>query len=282
MRNTKQAGPIGTAFIAITLTVIGFIVLFYFGWPKYQMAKKSLEWPKTSGVILSSNVSSTIKKEKNKSVKMYSVNISYKYTVGTESFTSHDLYLGSNDSSSSDRSDAYKTIKKYPIGKKVDVFYSPETPDIGILEPGVKFEHYLILLVGGVFFIVGAMLLVGTVFKLFVLTSVVGLSVGSAISKSSKKSKKQLKENKEGELINLDDELSSMNELSEASITPIDEPWKYKWMIVGGKKEWGPYSYDKVIEYLEKNKITHKHKCYSPSGGGKVVIGQIANKQKAS
>lgn len=294
MKNKKQAGPIAGFFITLLLAVTGFFVIFYIGWPQYQMAKESPNWPSVDGTITESKVVSVVKKEKNKSKTMYSASIIYKYKVDGISLTAHDTYLGSSSSSSSNRSNAQAIVNKYPTSSNVKVYYSPDRPSTGILEPGVKFTHYMILLIGGALLLVGGLGLVITTLKILVFTSVVAVAASSAITKQSHQKKnslnkrpktksiKQIKNEQEGELINLDDEMDDVNKLSQSSISPAEQPWKYQWMIVTSKKEYGPYSYDKILNFLDKGKVKSTHICYSPSGGDKISIGQLSNIKKAS
>ena len=117
------------------------------------------------------------------------------------------------------------------------------------------------------------------------------VAVGSALSKSSSKSKrknhrtntsKDYKSQQEGDLIDLDDEMDEVNNLSKSSNSPINDPNMYQCMIVGKKKEYRPFTYEVLMDYLNKGKVKSTHKCYSSSGRGKVQIGNLVSIKKAS
>ena len=201
MKSSKQAGPVAKFFITVIMTIAGFVVLFKFGLPQYQKAKESPNWPTVNGIITASSVESRIEKSNKKSKIMYSANINFTYKVNGRDFTAHDSYLGSSSTSSSNQSDARNIVNKYPKGKTVQVFYDPKEPFIGILEPGVKTQHYLFLAIGAVLIVFGGLGLLVTFFKVFVIT----VAAGSALSNRKTKSSKRNQSEQEGELINLDE-----------------------------------------------------------------------------
>jgi hypothetical protein len=290
MSNPRQAGPITGFIIMLIMTVAGFYVGYKLGWPNYQNAKESKNWPYVLGKVtrskLTTEISSNSKKKKSR--RMYSANIIYSYSINGESLSNSDINVAGGKISSSDKSDAQKVLRRYKNGQEVKVYYSPKDFSISALKAGVKLEHYLLLAVGIVFFAIGIIGLLVSVFKILAVTSVAAVAVESAISErsSNKKSRKtrtqrKQKYHEEGEKIDLDDEMNIMNDVTDSSAEPKDDPWNHEWIILGGKKEWGPYSYNKVVDFIKKKKIKPTHSCYSPAGGDKIQINEILNKKKA-
>ncbi len=141
--------------VGILVGVIGYNIL--------QNAKASLEWPNTEGTVLKSDVVSETSTSgtgrDRRTSTTYKAAILYEYTVEGEKRSSSQVSFGQY--SSSDPSHAQKISVKYPVGKKVKVFYSPEEHGKAVLEPGVTFSSYLVLIIGSVFFLIGGGLLTG-------------------------------------------------------------------------------------------------------------------------
>ena len=105
------------------ITVLGLITLFLF----YRLIRIYL-WKKTEGEIIRSEIK---KNEKIVAYDYYYPIIEYKYNVNGKDFISNKIFL-------TDIASDYKTIKKivdkYPIGKKVKVFYNPFNPKEAVLK----------------------------------------------------------------------------------------------------------------------------------------------------
>jgi hypothetical protein len=50
---------------------------------------------------------------------------------------------------------AWKIAKRYPLGKEVTVRYSPENPNLGVLEPGIFREAFWLTGAGAAFLLFG-------------------------------------------------------------------------------------------------------------------------------
>lgn len=146
----------------VVFAAIGFCVVYFFGLPIVTQAKASLEWPQVSGVITSSKVQS----RRDDDGTSYSSEVTYDYTVDGEKMSGETVYFGDYVSSSS-RSMASKTVRKYPVGKEIQVYYSPESPDECVIEPGTTWSSYFVLILGSIFGVVGLLVALGTGFTLF-------------------------------------------------------------------------------------------------------------------
>jgi hypothetical protein len=66
--------------------------------------------------------------------------IKYTYFVNGKTYSSTKIKWHRVDSSNYNAHS--KTVKRYPIGKKVKVFYNPTKPQLAVLEPGVSLESF--------------------------------------------------------------------------------------------------------------------------------------------
>ena len=74
--------------------------------------------------------------------------LKYDYRIGTQSFSSERYSFESGNIS------ADKLIARYPLGKKVTVFYNPEKPQQSVLVSGVKASSIVAYAVGGIVLLV--------------------------------------------------------------------------------------------------------------------------------
>jgi hypothetical protein len=129
------------------------LVIFLYSIYYFVKAGNTKYWRVTEGIILTSDVV----KEKDNSEKhgyswMYKAEICYSYAILKEKFVSNKICFLLNFSSSSSRL-AYERTIKYPPGTSVEVYYNPVNPGEAILEPGVKDDHIVFLVLSGVVFL---------------------------------------------------------------------------------------------------------------------------------
>ncbi len=115
----------------------GGIVICAWGIWTIVKAKKSADWPSVKGTLISSSIRSNIKTASSDS---YEAKILYSYTVNGKTYTGKRVCYG--DFGIRTRSRAEKIIAHYPEGKNVRVFYDPDDPKEGILEPGITRESF--------------------------------------------------------------------------------------------------------------------------------------------
>ncbi len=114
-------------------------------------------WPTTDGTVVESKV--------NQSGKYYSPDISYTYRVDGKKYTSSRFSISQTESGNPLPSQ--RAVKRYPPKTKVRVFYNPENPEEGLLEPSFNFSHDLLLMFAG-----------GAGFYLFAWIAFVGVRAG--------------------------------------------------------------------------------------------------------
>jgi hypothetical protein len=104
----------------------------YVGYLKMKV-QKSMSWPSTQGEILQSEV---IQKESggySATSTVYKAKILYRYQVQHRKYKSDKLSIGQSvNTGSKDRAET--TVRQYPVGATVDVYYNPENPKDVCLE----------------------------------------------------------------------------------------------------------------------------------------------------
>jgi hypothetical protein len=139
-----------TVIFALIFTPIGGGLLYFWAVPSYYRAKGSTAWPTVEGRIDSSSVHSAREKNKTK----YWSEVQFSYAVNGQTYQSHDVWASGGYRSSS-KKEHQDVVDRYPPQKAVKVYYDPQKPASGILEPGVTFMNYMLLGIGGLFFVLG-------------------------------------------------------------------------------------------------------------------------------
>ncbi len=115
--------------------------------PVYRKAQASGDWPTAPGVIESSEVED----EFDSNEVRYAASVEFSYELdGVRHVSKH--ITPSGVSSSKSRHPAQETVDRYPEGKAVTVYYDPQKPEFGVLEPGVNAANYALLVAGGAIF----------------------------------------------------------------------------------------------------------------------------------
>ena len=292
MSSKRKSGPISTFFGGIIFLVIGVGVVYLYGWPEYNDAKNSVNWPKTTGTVLSSKV---VRSRNSDNEVQYSPDVVYSYIVHGRKLRSAQVYVGSEGESFGGSKNAQKYVSKYPVGKSVVVYYSSNDSLNAILDPGVKMKHYYTLGFGSLFALIGLSMVVTILFKLLFVTALAGVALGSIFEKKQKKPYRSLSLKNSNKKpinsygrssgnsqtsgnINLDDEMSRINQVASSSIPADQEPWKHDWIIKISHKKYGPYPFEKVISYVQKGKVKEDHECYPASGGRTIKIRDIVHR----
>ncbi len=161
----KKSSPL---VFAIILTIMGLIfsavgggIAFFKGLPTVIQARASTDWPTTKGVVTSSKVISS----HSDGSTTYRAEVLYKYTIKGEKLESERVWFGDGISTSGGK-DARKTVRDYPVGKKVTIYYDPDDLLETCLLPGAFYSTYFFLIFGGIFLGVGLIMLISPVFKL--------------------------------------------------------------------------------------------------------------------
>jgi hypothetical protein len=175
MASVQRTGGFFAGLIfGVIFSVVGFCVVYFLGLPMLREAKASSSWPTSDGVVTVARVESKRERRDGKTRTMYSHHIEYRYTVDGQELTGDRVWTSDGGTSSSSSSFAKNTVANYPVGKEVKVHYDPAAPAVCVLEPGTTWVTYLPLILGGVFFLVGMMVLAAVVFKILAAVFFVG------------------------------------------------------------------------------------------------------------
>ena len=143
----KLAGPI------FTLLGGGFLII---GVYNIRSASESESWPTAEGVVVSSIVSES--RDPGERHSTYGAEVRYEYTVEGVTQEGDRVRFGGNVSSSNP-SGARETVERYREGSAIAVFYDPEDPARSVLEPGMSGAVFLFPGIGGLFFVIGVVIL---------------------------------------------------------------------------------------------------------------------------
>ena len=109
-------------------------------------------WPVTDGVVQSAHQES----HSGDHGTTYSAEVTYTYQVSGVSYSGHKISIGAISSSSQY---AQGILDRYPVAKKVSVYYSPADPAEAVLETGIHGGTWICFGVGTAFGLAGLMFL---------------------------------------------------------------------------------------------------------------------------
>lgn len=147
-----QPSKRSTQFFSWLFILAGVVALGFGAWNLLQ-SLRCTRWPVAQGVITSADISSH---SGGKGGKTYAANISYDYRVAGTHYICTRLAYGVMNSS---HARAQAVLNRYPLGKKVPVYYAPNDPGEAVLETGVHGGTWICFGVGTVFVLAGAMFL---------------------------------------------------------------------------------------------------------------------------
>ena len=121
--------------IALLLGILLFSLGAYASLRGYFQAKSSAFWEESKGVVITSRI-----------IKMplpddfggipYEAFIEYEYQVGDTTYRNSTISLSDPLKTFNAKEDAEQFRRLYPLGRKVNVYYDPESPDESCLEKG--------------------------------------------------------------------------------------------------------------------------------------------------
>lgn len=155
-------GRLLLGFLGLAFFLIGGGVMLWIGKPTLDTAKASKSWPSVDGVVIESRVE-TKKSNDRKDGPTYKAVVVYKYEVGGEEFSSDRIWFG-GEVSTSKRTQMRDIVKGYPEGQPTEVHYDPENPAEAVLQPGVFFTSYFMIIFGAVFAVPGGIMLLVAAF----------------------------------------------------------------------------------------------------------------------
>lgn len=148
---------IGLAIFAGIFATLG-LVFLTIGVVNLSRAYESKRWSQTPGVITYGKIDSSTHVARTEDSKVVSSTTSgdhliFGYEVDGEKHFSKVRLLGRLPGKGGDS--AQHIARLYPLGKQVTVYYSPENPDLGVLEPGIYKEAYWLPGAGAAFLLFG-------------------------------------------------------------------------------------------------------------------------------
>lgn len=110
------------------------------------------------GIIVSSSTYTS----KSKRTVYYHYNIEYEFNVNARYYLSNEITFSGEYSTHQEETRGY--LSKYPIGKKVKVYYDPQDPNFSVLEPDIYFDAelnmFFLVIALSVFVISGSYMLI--------------------------------------------------------------------------------------------------------------------------
>ena len=146
----------------------GFGSMIFLGVGLWMINKgmQSENWEKGTATITSSEIEKTESKSKDaqgftQTNTSYGVSVKYSYIVEGSNYEGNTVGFGTM--SHNERSDAQDELKSYPKGKTIDVYYDPEDPSDSVLNKGVFWPMYIMI-------VVMVIILIGSIWASFALT----------------------------------------------------------------------------------------------------------------
>jgi hypothetical protein len=126
--------------VGLSLTVLA---LYYL-----VKANESLKWEQTEGKVLTSDVvKNSYRSSGGGYSTTYKAEICYSYIINQERFIADKINVFFNFSSTFSIR-ANRLVAKYPKDSKTTVYYDPNNPNDCVLEPGIKSEMVVFMLIG--------------------------------------------------------------------------------------------------------------------------------------
>lgn len=144
-----------TGMLLIILSSLAGLFLTYFATNNAINAHSTKNWPTTEGTIIVSKVTRSSR---------YVPHIVYTYRIDTLDYSSEKVGLTNYAQYKWER-DAKVEADKYPVNKKVTVYYNPNNVEEAILKPGIKGEHAFMFFLGLVIFLAPLIGLIYTIRK---------------------------------------------------------------------------------------------------------------------
>lgn len=149
-------------FVYIIIIGISFLALFVIG-RNFLNGLNSRNWPITEGRVVHSGVQAHQSMDDDgETSTTYGASIQYEYNVSGQEIQGARRSFTEMRTNSVRR--AEQILTRYPQGSSVTVYYHPDNPSLSVLEPGVKWWTYILMIVVFgllVFGILGALGLIG-------------------------------------------------------------------------------------------------------------------------
>jgi len=139
--------PVGINFISFALYIASLLIIGQ-NFRYLVKALKSKKWPYVEGEIKKVMV---YRKDEDKSVS-YNVDVTYTYEVEGQKYTNHQIKLDFVHGTRTfvPKIFAMMKVEKYEEGNKINVFYDPRNPNESILERGLRYFTFFLMLIVGI------------------------------------------------------------------------------------------------------------------------------------
>ena len=117
-----------------------------------RLAQASASWPMTQGKIIESKIHSS----RDSDGTTYKPIVRFTYQVKGQELRGNKVFFGGGGISTGNRSYSRRITQKYPLGKRVKVFYDPSEPRQSVLEAGLRKKSFIQLTFGSLFFLMGS------------------------------------------------------------------------------------------------------------------------------
>lgn len=134
---------------------IGVALAVPFGYHAMTSARESAGWPHTDGEIRESQL---ITREQRDGSFVFRAHVVYAYIALGIEYEGERIRFGTDGAASPNRHRAEQWVEEYPAGRKVTVYYDPQSPSESVLEPGAHADAYALLALGIVLTVAGAVL----------------------------------------------------------------------------------------------------------------------------
>ena len=148
--NVRQLTPGKAAIALFAIGIVGAVLTIFLGIPMMLNALESKGWPAADGVVTVSEFTSN--RDDDGSVT-YGASIAYDYTVSGTSLTGSNVHFGQYGTS--DPSYGRSIVNRYPVGKRVRVYYNSDDPSTSVLEPGAGWSSFMVGGIGALFTLFG-------------------------------------------------------------------------------------------------------------------------------
>lgn len=138
---------------SLAMMVIGLGVALY-SYKQINLAKGSANWRSVPAEVVSSKVKATQREgEKKRTYTTYTADISYRYKVNGQEFTSNQVMVEQPAKTFSE--DAEELVQQFPPGRTVVAHYDPLNPSQAILLTGAKTSIYIAFSLGLLLAVIG-------------------------------------------------------------------------------------------------------------------------------
>lgn len=133
--------------VYLWLFIIGVLVVAYFiakpGYEQLSEGWESRDWPETGGLVTLSKISHQTDVDEE---DVFTFNIEYAYQVDGKKY--RNSKYSPRPIQDNDADDLAEYLQKHPEGSTIVVFYNPADPAQSLIEPGMKFGSWMVLIIG--------------------------------------------------------------------------------------------------------------------------------------